>query len=327
MRCYKIVVGGKTLFELNGKNPIAPRIRFDIRTYRDQDALAVLEIYNLDFKYFVGNKSLINKELELHAWIAQTPMTRNIGYTNESSNTLIYRGKILNLVPNYNLGESTCLTILLGTAPKIEKKAEKKVFLNFKKDIFILNEITSALKKLYPDMIISSSASKAKTLRQFLVKANMQTEVKDINDIQKVLDTIKLNNTKEHIQIYNDGKNRLIIGTNVLSESDVTLPNYSIRVYDLLEQPQYIQNEAIQLSLRISGKYKILDTFLIPNNIAFNISSISSSVYNQNYDYSQKVFFSGLFQINKVWHVGDTHNIQAQQWATNIEATPVHNNT
>lgn len=320
MRCYKIVINGKTLFELNDKSFIAPRIRFNIQTFDGQDATAILEVYNVDFKYFVNNKSLINKELELHAWIQQTPMNKNIGYTDEKGNTLIYRGLIENIVPNYNYSESTCLTFLLSAINKKKEKAEKKVFLNFKKDTFILNEINSALKKLYPNMIISNSASKAKTLRRFLTKANMQTEVKSVSDIQKVLNNIKLNNTEEHIQIYNDGKKRFIISTNKLNESDVLLSDYSIKAYDLLEQPQYIDLNTIQLSLRICGRYKVNDTFVIPNTIAFNISSISSSVFNKNYDYAKKVFFSGIFQINKVWHIGDTHNIQAQQWATNIEA-------
>ena len=49
MRCYKIVVGGKTLFELNDKNPIAPRIRYQIQSFEDNKGLAFIDVFNVEF--------------------------------------------------------------------------------------------------------------------------------------------------------------------------------------------------------------------------------------------------------------------------------------
>lgn len=321
MRCYKIIIGGKTLFELHNKNPIAPRIRFDIRTYDSETALAYLEIYNIDLKYFLGNIAWLNKSIELHAWIEQTPMTRIIGYKGDL-NTLIYKGFISNIIPNYNLGDSTCVTIAMQGTKIQTKKDTQKLFLTFTKDMPILNEVKRVLKALLPDTSILISATKAKTLNTFIVKATMQTEIKTIHDVTKVLETIQ-NKDKEYITIYKDGKKGYIIGTNALDESDIpALANYSLKECDFLEQPQYIDTTTLQLSLRISGRYKTNDVIRIPNTATFNVSTISQNLpqFSSGADFREKLFFSGNFTINKVWHIGDTHNIQAQQWATNIEA-------
>lgn len=134
---------------------------------------------------------------------------------------------------------------------------------------------------------------------------------------------------KNYLQIYRNNTQKITIALNDFSKTDIPLAyDFSISAYDLLEQPQYIDYQTIQLSVRPSGKYQITKTLRIPQTIAFNVSAISTRVpyYSEaNGDYSNKLFFSGNFLIKEIWHIGDTHNIQAQQWATNIKAVALNN--
>lgn len=335
MRCYKIVVGGKTLFELNDKNPIAPRIRYQIQSFADNQGLAFIDVFNVEFSRFSGGaKALLDKEIEFHAWIEATPMNKLLGYKKEL-NTLIYKGYIINVIPNYNFGESTCITLALNQSPgskkqdKKEVKKEKIVF-SVKKGQVVAHEAQRVLRKLYPNLSIDIAKMQEMTILSLIAKTNLNQTISKVDDLIAVLNNMKFGkDNKNYLQIYRNNTQKITIALNDFSKTDIPLAyDFSISAYDLLEQPQYIDYQTIQLSVRPSGKYQITKTLRIPQTIAFNVSAISTRVpyYSEaNGDYSNKLFFSGNFLIKEIWHIGDTHNIQAQQWATNIKAVSLNN--
>ena len=327
MRCYKILINGKVLFELNAKNPIAPRIRFQIQNYEDNYSLAFIDIFNVEFSRFSGgSKALLDKQLELHAWIEATPMNKAIGYKKEL-NTLIYKDYITNVIPNYNFGESTCITLALGQKTKSDEKQLKKEKLVFKvsKGQVIAHEAQRILRRLYPNSSVNILKTQEPTILSLIAKTNLSPIINNVDDLISTLKGIKFGkDNSNHLTIYGTSTQEIIIGLNDLSVNNIPLfYDFAVSDYELLEQPQYIDYSTIQISTRISGKYKTSKTLRLPQNMAFNVSAISSKVphySDQSGDFSNKLFFSGSFNIIEIWHIGDTHNIQAQQWATNIKA-------
>lgn len=324
MRCYKILVNNKVLFELNKTNLYAPRIRFQIQAFKDNYGLAFIDIFNIELSNFTGGaKALLNKSIELYAWIESTPMNQLIGYKKEL-NTCIYKGYVGNVIPNYNFGKETCLTIaMIQKDIKANKKIEsQKILFKVSKGSLVVSEVKRVLSLLYPNSKVSVAMTQMQSIYSFISKITMQQVIDSIDSLINLLQNFKNNNN--YLRIYKGVYNELIIGLNDFKDNDLPLYyDFNINATDLLEQPQFLDYNTIQLSTRISGKYQPCKTLRLPNNMALNISSISTRVpyFSDAGDLFNKLFFNGNFIINEVWHIGDSHNIQAQQWATNLKAT------
>lgn len=314
MRYYKLQIDTITIFELNEKNPYAPRLRFNIQFINSElPTLSYIEIFNVDFAYFKNPKQFIGKEIKLFAGMKETKLNGLFGYKNKIPESLVYKAYINNVITNWNVGEST--SVVFATGPKIKENSKKKPFLlNIKVGDNLVSKYKECIKYFYENPII-------KDLTEIYTAINpIKVEINNLSELSAITKSIKLKNSKEYITINHDLSGFYFDLINAERYNTSGLIN--IEPYMLLEQPQFITDTKIQLSLILNSMFSQNKLITFSNNNIMNLSSIlNSNTRQSDVPLSPKMIISGKYRIVSVWHIGDSVDMNPQAWATNIEST------
>lgn len=332
MRFYKLEIEDIGTFTLDSNNPYAPCIRFDIQQYTaDSYSVAYIELFNMDLSFFKNPKPFIDKMITLTAGMKETPLNRLFGYQyNSSSGDLIYRGFISNVTCNWNVGSSTSVTFILS--PSTTRK-DNLFVLDIKKGDNIITHIKNCIESLYPKANIISD-------NEILTAKNpIKQTIYNMYDLYLFASNQVIDNSYVKIVTSFNGYRLIVVEKGSLKElgggiketilvkdKQSEINAIKLEPYMLLEQPQYINFSECQFSIILNPQIKIGNFIKISDDIVFNNASFLRTVHSYNEDNDNdltmpKVFFNGVFNVTKVWHIGDSTNPNPQSWTTNFEAT------
>lgn len=296
MRFYKILIDGKPLFELNDKNPFAPRISFELKQFEGSEVPNnIISIYNVGIEFFGVLKKFIGKKFELYAGIKNQTLLNLYGVT-EIKNNLIAYGYIaeINANPNYSRTENQVFIVLRPSA----KVADDPFLLELKAGDNLKEKLKQSLQAIYSDVIV---------------------DIGGLSVLAKVKEKIKILNLAELQEVAK--KNGIVIGRTTKGfliddeESEIIATPRTLKPQDFLEVPSQIRTSTIQATLMLRGDLSLFSTIKIPEEMFATIPLQTKFILAK-----PQAYIKGNYKIVKIWHVGDSRNKGSQSWATNIEA-------
>lgn len=328
MRYYKLEIQDIATFELNDEKPYAPNIKFNIYTYDGGNTIQnFIQLINLPLEYFKDPKPFINKTITLMAGMKKTPLNATFGYKENKGNDLIFRGFIHNVISHWNVGHGNMVNFIAGKEPLDIKGSEIKPFnLHIKKGDDLVEKFYEAIKSLYPKVNLEKPSFRLES------QEKIQEQVKSIDKIASIAKATKSNN--KHLEIIANVNGYKIMmfetkdnGKTASSEQIRESKKASaieIQPYMLLEMPKYISLNTCQFSIILNPSFQLNNLVKIPDSVVINnasqLSEYRAYTGKDNDKITSQLYFNGNFLITKIWHMGDSRNINPQQWATNFEA-------
>lgn len=325
MRTYKLQIGSlinPTVFELNADNPGAPGIKFSIQQFEaQQTSLSYITLYNMP-NYFYGQFSqLFNKKVSLWGGFARSPITTRLGYT--PTKELLLQGYITSIVPDYNNIDKP---IMLITSPvplydgtKLDSASTKTALSAvYKLSIKIGDDAISALKSAFTFLTGGEIPLNSFVLNPVI---SQSTTTADVTSIFQLAEIAK---SQFGLEMYQNIGEYVIVDPSI--PSGIKLP-IAINQSEFLTQPSSLTPASIAITLALRGDIKVQDKIMLPPGIFVGLTSFTDipgmSGNAMFLDKSIYSFFSGVLNVIKVWHTGDSRNPDVQAWATHLEATTI----
>lgn len=323
MRWYSISINeGEIELSQNKSNPNGPAIQFSIQKYDAGSAInSEITIYNLPLYVFGEYQKLYNKKFELKAGMQETPLTRKIGI-NVETEQLIAVGYISAVIPDWN-GTDTQFTFILQPSPSIgynesgqldEETTPGGYQFNLESGVNPIPQIKQAINE-----ITNSKATIVNRITSIQTTSPCYTPVFTIPSLCSVLKTMG-------ISLYQNAEGYIL---NLL-DSTTYGKIINLKSTDFISQPSALTIATISCSLILRGDIRLLDVFKLPTDIFLGISNLTSSGardYRSSADTTLKkgignpfLFFSGYYQVVKIWNVGDSRNTNPLSWTTIVEA-------
>lgn len=323
MRWYEISINdGEIKLYKNKSNPNGPAIQFSIQQYDAGSAInQEVTIYNLPLYLFGQYQNLYNMKFELQAGMQETPITRKLGINTETGQ-MISVGYISAIIPDWN-GNDTQFTFILQSSPihgydesgnlDLESTPGGYQF-NIEEGSNPIPQIKAAL-----DKITNSKSPLVNRVTSITLSSPCYSPVFTVPDLCRVLQTMGMN-------LYQSSEGYILDTITSITYGKIVL----LKSTDFISQPSALNLSTISCTLILRGDIKVLDVFQLPQDIFIGISSLTTSGardYRSSNDTKLKktinntwLFFSGYYQVTKIWHIGDSRNTNPQSWSTVIEA-------
>lgn len=300
MRFYDLKLNGMSLAKLDEKNPGAIRLTFQLQVTSGAEVPnAMVTLYNVDRSFFGDTTKFFNNKVELFAGIKNTPLTARQGIIPPSQN-LILSGYLDNVIPNANEPDGgNSFTLMIQGSPR-SPNTENGVLMEINSGDSLKDKIKTAINSLYPlaNVKVEGIPSLA-TQKEKMIFEN----IKAIKDYA----------FKRDIALFTTKDGYLITDDKALSNVIV------LKSTDFLEQPSQQNVDLYRFSLQLRADIDINTTISIPSNLLLT-NDISLNFLGQG---TAKTYIQGMFKVVSIWHIGDSRNISADSWATNIEAVRV----
>lgn len=300
MRYYKLYIDDKHFASLTKDNPDAPRVEFNFVSYAGAEVPnARIKIYNLSRQFFQAMDKMVGKKLEFYAGLSQeNAMLKKAGYIQPALD-LIGAGYIQSVIANPNAVPSS-VEFILGVSP-INKQGEgdsaKGIIFEVSVGDTLKDAFKTALTQLYSEVFVEIEG---------LPIVATQDEKIVFYSFSELLARAE----KSRIAIYKTTR-----GYKITDEGKAGEQNTKLNLIDFLEQPHSIGLNKIQCALNLRGDLQINSLITIEGKIFATLGENAQFVANV-----PKVLVMGSYRITKLWHSGDSRNLNYQGWATNIEA-------
>lgn len=307
MRYYRLTID-KYIFELNEKNPSAPRLTFSIASFSDAllYAPSVITIYNVSTSMFSNSDIFVGKTLTLTAGLKQGVLTNKAGIT-PSTNDLIYFGTVMRCVPNFT-GQDTSISFYVVSFPS---KLNKPYEVSLNQGEQVIAKIESLLSNVLnnPNFTISHEPTAESITHQsketHQLKASSVEEVLNIAKGFNLAGALEMNGIKFYTRD-NSPKSAMI--------------NFKPQASDFLSQPSWETIVKMSCVFHLRGDLRIFQKIEMPSTLLTNLTPLVSSGSLAGVNYKPRLIFGGTFTITTILHIGDSRSSNAEAWSTTIEA-------
>ena len=319
MRYYRFVVGGQ-LFELSSSNPNEVRIVFDITSVDDVEYSrpAIISLYNVSSTFFTLAKQFKNTPMILQAGIKNVGLARRLNF-DMPLNDILFMGLVDDVLTAWE-GKETVVHFLGRTLPSLNYPVDSMYYVaSIKAGQPISQAVGLIISKYLIEMrkpttitIDPSTLSITSKQKQDLPIRPPKNYISGLRYFSKFLKSFGL-------VLSQDGENLTITTLEVLTRT--TLAGVAmISKTSLLSQPVYENNETISLQVALDGKYQLGQYVMLPPDIPLATGSIISEggLIQRAQGDTGFLIMQGVFLTKEVHHIGDSRNIDAMAWATNM---------
>lgn len=313
MRYYYLKIDGKIICKLDEKNPIAPRLVFNIANFGNlgDSRPSNITLYNMPTSLFTQAESYKGKTIELRAGIKATGFSKIQGLKSTETD-IIYLGKIENVVTAW-WGKETYITFLINSLGKADQA-------KFVAQIDRGDSIATKIKDLID-----------KYLQGLNYNVTIDANAQDV--LSPTTSTIPLQPSKEQmagLRYFNDfllkfGLIMSLKGQNIIIRKLDELPTQSgsnqIDAVELITQPVFEKIDVIKIEVALNPKYTLLSKVALPANIPLAPSEDLSSADAGGIiraDTKGSLLSKGTYLITSVMHLGDSRNSDVESWATSM---------
>jgi hypothetical protein len=308
MRYYKLSIGDDVVFTQNVDNPTGPAIEFNMQYYTASQGInQEITLYNAPLFMFGEFQNYYDKKIELKAGFTQSPLTRLIG-TSISTNDLLSSGYVAGIISDYN-GIDTQVTFIVQAFPTTGTAFQFSV----DKGVDPTDQISNAIKQITGNILKNNTTNVTASSPDY-------SAIKTVSEVDNIV-------RKWGLTIYQNAEGFFL---------DYSKPtNYrnriEIKAGDFIIQPTAMTISSMAVTLNLRGDVRLLDLITLPKGVFIGVAALanpdgqrdwrstSDSILRQGRK-SLYLLYSGEFQITKIWHVGNSRNLDVQSWATHIEA-------
>lgn len=323
MRWYSISINDDEItLTQDLDNPNGLEIQFSIQQYEAGTAVnSTITIYNLPLYLFGQYQYLYNTKFEFKAGMLSTPLTKAAGITTDTEQ-MIFVGYTSAIIPDWN-GADTQFSFILQPSPVYGYDESGNLDTTLSPGGYQFNlavgdnpisQITQALNS-----VTNSTAVLVNRAGTITVESPCYSPVFTVPSLCTVLKTMGL-------QLYNNAEGYILDKVESTAYGKIV----TLKSNDFITQPSALNLGTISCSFVLRGDLRIRDVFKLPSDIFLGISNLASSgardyrdTVNASLDKSLQntwLFFSGYFMITKIWHVGDSRNMDVNAWTTIVEA-------
>ncbi|HDZ5057809.1 TPA: hypothetical protein RTG63_001672 [Campylobacter jejuni] len=311
MRYYTLLIDNQPIAKLNSKNPIAPRLVFNLGNYGDiaYSKPSSITLYNLPTSFFTNIDKFRNKIVHLMGGISSEGFSKVQGLTSTQTDTL-YLGKVDNIVTSWQ-GRETIVTFLINSIGKVNNA-------KFVTQIDRGDRVADKVKQLIDKYLEGKNYS-------------VKIDTSATNITANSLATVPLKPTKDTIEglrYFNSvltkfGLNLAVSGQNLtirkIDDFSISKGEITILAEELLTQPVAEAIDLVKIEIALNPGIMLFSKIKLPPNIPLAPSEdLSSAGIGQliRTDVKGNLIMKGTYVVINVIHSGDSRNTDVSSWST-----------